>query len=127
MITCVDSRILASRITQANPGEILISRNPGNLVPNYNVLPENTSRPEEASLELACLHDNVDTIVVAGHADCKAMNLVHDNRDQLFKHPKSEKESLLKTWLMANSAPTIKKYLEFEKNSFKKSSLFSSK
>ncbi|RNA13068.1 beta carbonic anhydrase 1 [Brachionus plicatilis] len=125
MVTCVDSRILASRITQANPGEILITRNPGNLVPNYNVLPAKTSRPEEAALELACLHDHVDTIVVAGHADCKAMNLVHDNRDQLFKPAKSEKESLLKSWLMANSAPTIKKYSEFEKNSFKKTSSFS--
>lgn len=126
MVTCVDSRILASRITQANPGEILISRNPGNLVPNYNDLPPNTSRPEEAAFELACMHDNIDTIVVAGHADCKAMNLVHDNRHQLKKQPQTEKESLLKSWLMANAGPSVKKFTEFEKNSFKKTSSFSS-
>lgn len=124
IITCVDSRILASRITQANPGEILISRNPGSLVPNYNVLPKNTSRPEEAALELACMYD-MDTVVVAGHADCKAMNLVHDNRNEIFKPPKTEKQSVLKSWLMSNSLPTIRKYFEFEKGNFKKSVTFS--
>lgn len=29
IVTCVDSRIVASRITQASPGETLICRNPG--------------------------------------------------------------------------------------------------
>ncbi|CAF0715750.1 unnamed protein product [Brachionus calyciflorus] len=125
LITCVDSRIVASRITQANPGEILITRNPGSLVPNYNVLPPNTSRPEEAALELACLHDNIDTVAIAGHADCKAMNLVHDNRHQIFKSPTTEKESVLKSWLMANSVPTIHKYFEYEKGDFKKPAKFS--
>lgn len=90
-------------------------------------MPPNTSRPEEAALELACLHDEIDTIAVAGHADCKAMNLVHDNRHQIFKPAKSEKESVLKTWLMSNAGPTLRKYLELEKNNFKKPTTFSSK
>lgn len=97
LITCVDSRIVSSRITQTNPGETFVSRNPGersfnntarnkrvlkinscinsikkgNLIPNFNVLNPKTPRPEEAALELACVYNNIDTIVLSGHSDCK--------------------------------------------------------
>lgn len=54
------------------------------------------------------------------------MNLVHDNRHQIFKPPKDEKESVLKSWLMANSEPAIHKYFELEKGGFKKPLKFSS-
>ncbi len=74
LITCVDSRIVASRVVQTEPGETFLARNPGSLVPNYNVLDPKTPRPEEAALELALLHYNVDTIVVSGHSDCKVKN-----------------------------------------------------
>lgn len=54
------------------------------------------------------------------------MNLVHDNRNKLNEKPKNEKESVLKTWLLANSLPTIQKYAEVEKTDFKKPLTFSS-
>ena len=120
IVTCVDSRIVASRITQTVPGETFITRNPGSILPNYNVLNPKTPRPEEAALELACLYNKIDTMVLAGHSDCKAMNLVYDNRKNANDHKMNGKESVLKSWLMSNSGPTIQKYAELEKHDFKK-------
>ncbi len=62
---------MASRVCQVTPGETFITRNPGSLLPNYKVLDAKTPRPEEAALELACLYNNIDTVVLAGHSDCK--------------------------------------------------------
>ena len=53
------------------------------------------------------------------------MNLVHRNISQSAEENGSE--SLLKSWLMSNSEPTIKKFLELEKSNFKKPLNFSSK
>jgi hypothetical protein len=58
----------------------------------------------------------------------KAMNLVHKNINQpVEKTEENENESLLKTWLMSNSEPTIKKFLELQESDFKKPLNFSSK
>jgi len=124
IITCVDSRIVASRVTQTNPGETFVARNPGALVPNYNLFHPNTSRPEEAELELAVVYNSIDSIVNCGHSDCKAMNLVYENKNNLNMVPRNKNESVLKAWLMANSLPTILKYNELEKSGFKKSLTF---
>lgn len=43
----------------------------GALVPNYNLFHPNTSRPEEAELELAVVYNSIDSIVNCGHSDCK--------------------------------------------------------
>ena len=43
----------------------------GNLLPNYSVLNPKTPRAEEAALELACQWNDIDTVVICGHSDCK--------------------------------------------------------
>ena len=58
IISCIDSRIVLSRITQTGSGEAFVSRNPGNLLNNID---------EEAALELACLWNDIDTLVICGH------------------------------------------------------------
>jgi hypothetical protein len=56
------------------------------------------------------------------------MNLVYRNISQpIDEKPENENESLLKTWLMSNSGPTIKKFYELKKSDFKKPLNFSSK
>lgn len=94
------------------------------MVPNYKILDPNTPRAEAAALELACVHNNVNTIVVCGHSDCKAMNLVYENRKEVYD-PKS-KDGVLKKWLMSNSQRTIQQYAELEKYNFKKPLTFKS-
>lgn len=119
VISCIDSRILSSRILQASPGEVLLSRNPGNIIPDYSLLHPKTPRDVEASIELACQHNFINSLIVCGHSDCKAMNLVYENRNNTDKLT-IEKDGVLKTWLMSNSTKTIPMFLKLEKEEFKK-------
>ncbi|KAI6191412.1 Beta carbonic anhydrase 1 [Aphelenchoides bicaudatus] len=81
MFTCMDSRMLPTRITQANVGEIFVVRNAGNLIPsvqNYGPTGSDVSiNTEPAALELAVKRGGINHIVVCGHSDCKAMNTLY--------------------------------------------------
>jgi carbonic anhydrase len=68
-ITCADSRIVPSLITQTRPGDLFIESNPGNIVPIYD---RHTSG-ESASVEYAVEALKVEHIVVCGHSDCGAV------------------------------------------------------
>lgn len=70
-ITCSDSRILTSRITQSDPGELFIVRNVGNFIPPYD---PNEHHSEIAALEFALIHLDIREIVICGHSNCGAMN-----------------------------------------------------
>jgi hypothetical protein len=48
------------------------------------------------------------------------MNLVYDNRkEKLSTEAAKKEESVLKSWLMANTVPSVIKYAELEKENFK--------
>lgn len=74
MITCADSRIMPSLITQSEPGEVFVCRNAGNVVPPAGSGCDGTV----ASIEFAIASFDIDTIVVCGHSDCGAMKGVQD-------------------------------------------------
>ncbi|WP_417449360.1 carbonic anhydrase [Kordiimonas sp.] len=69
MITCADSRVDPGLITQAEPGELFICRNAGNIVPPYS---QHTGG-NTASIEFAVGVLKISEIVVCGHTDCGAM------------------------------------------------------
>ncbi len=68
-ITCSDSRIATNMITQTEPGELFVCRNPGNIVPPYKA----NAGGVTASIEYAVDVLKVDHIVVCGHTDCGAI------------------------------------------------------
>ena len=68
-ITCADSRIATSMITQTGPGELFICRNAGNIVPPHT----NDTDGMTASIEYAVAVLKVPHIVVCGHSGCGAM------------------------------------------------------
>jgi len=67
-ITCSDSRICPSLITQSSPGDLFVVRNAGNIVP-----PWPHGGGETASIEYAVEVLKVRDIVVCGHTHCGAM------------------------------------------------------
>lgn len=68
-ITCADSRIDPSLITQTDPGDLFICRNAGNIAPPAT----SPAGGETASIEYAVTALRVKDIVVCGHSDCGAM------------------------------------------------------
>ena len=69
LITCSDSRIDPSLVTQTKPGEIFVVRNAGNIVPPYG----SSRGGEEATIEYAILGLRIPNIVICGHSHCGAM------------------------------------------------------
>jgi carbonic anhydrase len=73
-ITCSDSRIDPSLLTQTDPGELFIMRNAGNIIPPYGTI----SGGESATIEYAVSVLKVKDIIVCGHSLCGAMGaLLH--------------------------------------------------
>ena len=68
-ITCSDSRVDPSLLTQTRPGELFVLRNVGNLVPPFG---EDTD--SAAVVEYAVRALKVSRVVVCGHSNCGAMN-----------------------------------------------------
>ncbi len=71
-ITCSDSRIDPTLITQSLPGELFIARNAGNIVPAVTTQDLNPDGIVGA-VEFAVKALRVGEIVVCGHSDCGAM------------------------------------------------------
>ena len=69
IVTCADSRIHLDVLTQADPGEVFVTRNIGNMVPTYGEMVGGVS----AVLEFAVSALGVQHIAVCGHTDCGAM------------------------------------------------------
>ncbi len=88
--TCMDSRLLPTRVTQSNVGDMFVVRNSGNMIPharNYGTLYffvslmiadsgasgyEVSVTTEPAALELAVKRGGIKHVIVCGHSDCKA-------------------------------------------------------
>lgn len=68
-LTCADSRVNPNLVTQTEPGEIFIERNPGNMVPSYVDFVGGVT----AGVEYAMLVLKVPVIIVCGHTDCGVM------------------------------------------------------
>ena len=69
-ITCSDSRIDPTRLTQTRPGELFIQRTAGNIIPPYG----SVFGGEAATIEYAVTALKVRDIVVCGHSHCGAMS-----------------------------------------------------
>ncbi|NEU11212.1 carbonic anhydrase [Methylobacterium sp. BTF04] len=69
IIACADSRVSPEHITRAEPGELFVCRNAGNIVPPYSQANGGVS----SAIEYAVVALGVRDIVVCGHSDCGAM------------------------------------------------------
>jgi carbonic anhydrase len=69
MISCADSRVDMSLVTQCEPGHLFFFRNAGNIVPPYGQVMGAAS----ATIEYAMVALQIPNIIVCGHSDCGAM------------------------------------------------------
>src|SRR5438445_5600665 len=68
-ITCSDSRIDPTLLTKAQPGDLFILRNAGNIVPPH----EAGNGGEAATIEFAVAALGIKDIIICGHSHCGAM------------------------------------------------------
>lgn len=68
-ITCSDSRIDPNMLTHAQPGDLFILRNAGNIVPPHGA----ANGGEAATIEFAVAALGVKDIIICGHSHCGAM------------------------------------------------------
>ncbi|MBN9122261.1 MAG: STAS domain-containing protein [Planctomycetes bacterium] len=73
LITCSDSRVLPDTLMQADPGDLFVSRNAGNMVP-----PADAPGGEGATVEYAVTALGVTDIIVCGHYRCGAVKALLD-------------------------------------------------
>jgi carbonic anhydrase len=69
IISCADSRIVPEQIMQAQPGDLFVCRNAGNMVPPYSTQNGGVT----ATVEYAVMVLGIRDIIVCGHSDCGAM------------------------------------------------------
>ena len=80
VISCCDSRVHATSIFGADPGEFFIHRNIANLVPPYS--PDGENHATSAAIEYATKNLKIQYLIVLGHRDCggiKSGHRLHSN------------------------------------------------
>lgn len=68
-ISCSDSRVSPTLLTQSQPGDVFVLRNAGNIAPPYGT----STGGEAATIEYAVSALGVKDIIVCGHTYCGAM------------------------------------------------------
>ena len=69
IISCADSRVVPELIMQAEPGDLFVCRNAGNIVPPFATQNGGGSSTVEYAVSALGVRD----IIVCGHSDCGAM------------------------------------------------------
>ena len=94
MFSCMDTRVMTTKLLQADDGEMFIIRNPGNLVPHASQFGKDTISPEPGALEFAILGGGCANVFVCGHSDCKvSLAFIGHEVSKEFKQFEEEKDT----------------------------------
>lgn len=122
--TCIDSRMIPTRFTQTNVGDMFVVRNAGNMIPHSQHFPDEQNSNEPAALELGCVVNDIKHVIVCGHSDCKAINLLHQLRDPEFSSQENRRLSPLRSWLCTHAQTSIEKFNDLQSQNFDKPVVF---
>ena len=73
-ITCADSRIVPTLITNSVPGQLFIVRNVGNIIPCFGT----DNNAALAAVEYAVVELKIEDVIICGHTGCGAMKALLD-------------------------------------------------
>jgi carbonic anhydrase len=92
-IACSDSRVVPNLFASADPGDLFVIRNVGNLIsPAGEDGLSESDESEAAAVEFALAKLRVRDVIVCGHSDCGAMQALLGGREQI-------EPSHLRSWL----------------------------
>ncbi|KAG7304286.1 hypothetical protein JYU34_011227 [Plutella xylostella] len=121
--TCMDSRMIPTRFTETSVGDMFVVRNAGNVVPHSQYFSDEMTSCEPAAMELGCVINDVRHIIVCGHSDCKAMNLLYKLKSPQESNIEQRRISPLKSWLCNHAKTSLDKFLAMN-GDFKKPMIF---
>ncbi|KAH8351163.1 hypothetical protein KR084_008502 [Drosophila pseudotakahashii] len=124
--TCMDSRMIPTRYTDTHVGDMFVVRNAGNLIPHAQHFQDEYFSCEPAALELGCVVNDIRHIIVCGHSDCKAMNLLYQLRDPDFASKLNRRLSPLRSWLCTHANTSLERFQEWRNAGMKDPLIFSS-
>ena len=75
----------------------------------------NSVATEPAVFELACVLNNVKHVVICGHSDCKAVNLLYDLHTDPEASVRGAEFSPLKEWVAKHGRRSVKEFFQLEK------------
>ncbi|KAJ8933724.1 hypothetical protein NQ314_013854 [Rhamnusium bicolor] len=122
--TCIDSRMIPTRFTQTNVGDMFIVRNAGNIIPHSHHFMDEYTTNEPAALELGCIVNDIRHIIVCGHSDCKAINLLYNLQDSNFASQDNRRMSPLRAWLSTHALTSLEKFQQLELTDYGKPLIF---
>ncbi|XP_069676622.1 beta carbonic anhydrase 1 isoform X1 [Periplaneta americana] len=122
--TCMDSRMIPTRFTETNVGDMFVVRNAGNLIPHSQHFMDEATTNEPAALELGCIVNDIRHIIVCGHSDCKAMNLLYSLQCQEFSSQTNRRISPLRAWLSAHASSSLEKFQQLEVSGYQTPLIF---
>ncbi|XP_023705052.1 beta carbonic anhydrase 1 isoform X3 [Cryptotermes secundus] len=120
----MDSRMIPTRFTETNVGDMFVVRNAGNLIPHSQHFLDEATTTEPAALELGCIVNDIKHIIVCGHSDCKAMNLLYSLQCQEFSSQKNRRISPLRAWLSAHASSSLSTFQQLEISGYQKPLIF---
>lgn len=106
-ITCSDSRVVPTLITNSLPGELFIIQNVANIVPYYRDSRDFVATT--SAIEYAVLVLGVEYIVVCGHTDCGGCKAYYQQSEILPLVPHTQK------WLQLMD-PVREKVMEIQRH-----------
>jgi carbonic anhydrase len=113
VITCSDSRVNPALLLNAQPGDLFIARNIGNVVPPYHPIKGST----QAAIEYAVNVLNIPRIAIIGHSHCGACaHLYHEPKDD--ETPLPHVEEWLRHIIPAKNAAMLEVHSNHKKNIF---------
>jgi carbonic anhydrase len=78
LIACSDSRVVPNLFASVEPGDLLVVRNVGNLVPPFSgEVGSPGGNSVQAAIEFATEGLHVRDVVVCGHSECAAIRAIH--------------------------------------------------
>ena len=109
-IGCVDSRVVAELLLDKTPGEMVVVRIPGALVPPQGLGDAAVSGAIELALQGGTIHD----IIICGHTRCLMMNTLANDVDS-FATPNLAKWANMADFVRAQATTQVDRHSEPER------------
>lgn len=83
-ITCSDSRVDPTLLTQSEPGDLFVLRNAGNIIPPHGA---DMGIGQEATIDYAIHQLHIEHIIVCGHTNCGALHALLETPTESLSEP----------------------------------------